>query len=628
MKKKTLSILLTAAVVLSLAACGKGAEESADTSAEAAQEQTSAEPESPEEEKPGDTDVTPQEEETEAGLAGGWQVPESVAITPELRELFDRATEGLLGAEHIPVACVGRQVVAGTNYRFLCRTSPAVPDPVETWTIATVCQDPQGNAELLGFEESNVATRLSELMGGWRQAESPDLTEEVRAAFDRAMEAMVGVDYVPIALLSTQVVSGTNYCIFCEATVVYPGAEPYYAFVTVCQDLQGNAEIYAIEEFGMEPVEEFASQAVWKYEYAGVEHPYLVAVTDYLREYGEENLVITGGLIPCVTSLQIDNDDSSDIRMWGIFDIYNYSLRDYTLVEESGERLLGLFHLSQAADGTCAVTGTEFVEEGDDAAIEALCAGYDLALNGLKDPVVTEETRRWYISQFVRAEGLDAVQYQPAGCDPVPLEYEAQESPEWVAALPEADQTDSLIVVDITVGSNAILTMHEKNSDGVWMQTLDEAAFIGKNGPGKTREGDLRTPIGTFGFNAAFGINDDPGCALGYVKVDDTYYWVADSNSDRYNTMVSTRDYTDFNTGESEHLIEMTNAYKYALNTTYNEECEPGKGSAIFLHCYREERTYTGGCISIPLEKMEYVMRHVQAGTKIIIRMAPGLTSP
>ena len=42
--------------------------------------------------------------------------------------------------------------------------------------------------------------------------------------FDKAMEGWDGVNYVPVALAATQVVSGTNYCIVCESTAVYPGA--------------------------------------------------------------------------------------------------------------------------------------------------------------------------------------------------------------------------------------------------------------------------------------------------------------------------------------------------------------------------------------------------------------------
>ena len=80
-------------------------------------------------------------------------------------------------------------------------------------------------------------------VGGWTLTEDGVLTEEAQSAFDKAMEGLVGVDYTPLALLGTQLVAGMNYCLLCEATVVYPGAQPYYAVVTVYRDLQGGAEV-------------------------------------------------------------------------------------------------------------------------------------------------------------------------------------------------------------------------------------------------------------------------------------------------------------------------------------------------------------------------------------------------
>ena len=74
---------------------------------------------------------------------------------------------------------------------------------------------------------------------------------------------------------------------------------------------------------------------------------------------------------------------------------------------------------------------------------------------------------------------------------------------------------------------------------------------------------------------------------------------------------------------DAEHLVDYPNAYRLILNTTYNEAGTPGLGSAIFLHCYREQRTYTGGCISIPYESMKYVMTHIRPDAKIVIRLKP-----
>ena len=92
--------------------------------------------------------------------------------------------------------------------------------------------------------------------GGWNAADGASLTDEARAALDKALEGLVGVDYVPVALLASQTVSGTNYCILCEACVVYPDAQPYYALVYVCEDLQGKAEITKIANLDLGEIAE------------------------------------------------------------------------------------------------------------------------------------------------------------------------------------------------------------------------------------------------------------------------------------------------------------------------------------------------------------------------------------
>ena len=93
-------------------------------------------------------------------------------------------------------------------------------------------------------------------VGGWTLTEDAALTEAAKGAFDKAMEGLVGVNYTPVALLGTQLVSGTNYCLLCEATVVYPDAKPYYAVVTVYQDLQGKAEVRNIVALDLGKIEE------------------------------------------------------------------------------------------------------------------------------------------------------------------------------------------------------------------------------------------------------------------------------------------------------------------------------------------------------------------------------------
>ena len=87
------------------------------------------------------------------------------------------------------------------------------------------------------------------LMGGWAVSDSIELTDDLMAVFDKGMEELLGVDYVPVAYLGSQVVAGTNHCFLCKATVVYPGAEAVLALVYLYEDLEGNVSILEIIPF-------------------------------------------------------------------------------------------------------------------------------------------------------------------------------------------------------------------------------------------------------------------------------------------------------------------------------------------------------------------------------------------
>ena len=88
------------------------------------------------------------------------------------------------------------------------------------------------------------------LSGGWENVpqEAVELPAEAQAAFDKATGGLDGAQYIPAALLSTQVVAGINYCILCQIIPEAPGAAPTWALVYVCADLQGNAEIANVYE--------------------------------------------------------------------------------------------------------------------------------------------------------------------------------------------------------------------------------------------------------------------------------------------------------------------------------------------------------------------------------------------
>ena len=198
------------------------------------------------------------------------------------------------------------------------------------------------------------------------------------------------------------------------------------------------------------------------------------------------------------------------------------------------------------------------------------------------------------------------------------LDQEPQDSPEWVTKLDATKDAKQLFVVAGYERSTAWISMHEKDADGNWKMITSTPGFIGKEGLGKTKEGDGMTPVGTFKFNKAFGIADDPGCAIEYTKVNDDTYWSGD-NDIQYNQMVSIKDYPDLKVDDSEHIVDYQYEYRYCLNISYNDEGTAGKGSAIFLHCLGDRKPRTGGCVAIPEEQMYFVMQHVDPDCVVVI---------
>ena len=199
-------------------------------------------------------------------------------------------------------------------------------------------------------------------------------------------------------------------------------------------------------------------------------------------------------------------------------------------------------------------------------------------------------------------------------------------SPEWVRALPQAQDlgTNQMLIVAASGMDKTTcnVSMHERDEAGNWIQILSVDGYVGKNGmvfDSERKEGCGKTPIGVYHFNKAFGIADDPGCAIPYVKVTKDLYWSSDMRDGmHYNEMVSINDYPDLDKKNSEHLIDYTKAYQYCLNISFNDECTPGRGSAIFLHCTGNNK-YTAGCVAVSKDAMVKIMRCVDPECLVVI---------
>lgn len=167
-------------------------------------------------------------------------------------------------------------------------------------------------------------------------------------------------------------------------------------------------------------------------------------------------------------------------------------------------------------------------------------------------------------------------------------------------------------------GSAAKVYMLEQLTKGKWKQLLGTSGFIGRNGvTNNKKEGDGKTPKGTYSFGRAFGVKKNPGTLLTYTKVNSSHYWVDDPSSKYYNQFVSTKNVTK-DWYSAEHLIDYSTAYAYAVAVNYNVECVPGKGSAIFLHC--QTGRPTAGCIAVSKKMMVKILKNINDDALICIQ--------
>lgn len=102
----------------------------------------------------------------------------------------------------------------------------------------------------------------------------------------------------------------------------------------------------------------------------------------------------------------------------------------------------------------------------------------------------------------------------------------------------KSEKVNQLIFVKYKGKSKADIILYKK-ANGKFKKVFACAGYVGKNGINKKREGDKKTPTGTYGFTKAFGIKSNPGSKIKYIKLNSYLYWSADRKY--YNQMIDIR---------------------------------------------------------------------------------------
>jgi L,D-peptidoglycan transpeptidase YkuD (ErfK/YbiS/YcfS/YnhG family) len=182
---------------------------------------------------------------------------------------------------------------------------------------------------------------------------------------------------------------------------------------------------------------------------------------------------------------------------------------------------------------------------------------------------------------------------------------------------PRSDETAAQVVTVEVTGTHAVVTARERTPSGGYRLALGPfEARVGRSGlaaPGDKREGDGRTPTGTFPLRHGFGTRADPGVAIGWQQVDADDRWVDDPASALYNSRQ--REPAAGRWGSAEELVQPEYAYAQVIGV--NEERVPAAGSAIFLHVLGDGPT--AGCVALAEADLLAVLRWQRPGAVLVV---------
>ena len=173
-------------------------------------------------------------------------------------------------------------------------------------------------------------------------------------------------------------------------------------------------------------------------------------------------------------------------------------------------------------------------------------------------------------------------------------------------------------IADDWSSTTATLQLWER-TDGPWHRVGESwPAVVGRNGLARIsdkREGDGKSPAGTFHLVAAYGYADHDATALPYTQ-STGLECVDDPASPHYNEIVngSARDWSS-----SEQMRRDDVLYTHVVELDHNASHTPGRGSCIFLHVWGGADTTTSGCTAMPRDKLEALLRVVDRETRYVL---------
>jgi L,D-peptidoglycan transpeptidase YkuD (ErfK/YbiS/YcfS/YnhG family) len=188
----------------------------------------------------------------------------------------------------------------------------------------------------------------------------------------------------------------------------------------------------------------------------------------------------------------------------------------------------------------------------------------------------------------------------------------------WFA--PKVDTASQVISVVGVGASTAKIDLWQRTTAGWKPIGVGIPAHIGANGMApETHDGQMKTPMGIFTLDFAFGTAPNPGGGLQYVQVGPDHWWDGDMKSPTYNTMqVCKKAQCPFDTspGSGTENLDIPQ-YVHAVVMGVNKERIPGNGGAFFVHA--TDGGPTAGCVAIDDATLVQIVRWLRPGALIAI---------
>jgi D-alanyl-D-alanine dipeptidase len=180
--------------------------------------------------------------------------------------------------------------------------------------------------------------------------------------------------------------------------------------------------------------------------------------------------------------------------------------------------------------------------------------------------------------------------------------------------------------ISIVVGRNGL-------GWGIGVIPTDDSQVRSAGDPVK-KEGDGKSPAGTFVLGTAFGYASEPltGLKMPYLNLTPSIECVDDPGSKHYNRIVD-RSVVAPDWNSSEHMRNAGESYRWGIVVDHNATVTgdsnapgPGAGSCVFLHIWHSHDRGTAGCTAMPQADLETLLTWLDPARNPVLVQLPQLT--